>query len=388
MQNLRSQFLLDPNICYLNFGSFGACPQPIFDDYIQWQYRLEREPVQFIAVEGPQYLRRSREALAEYIHCDADDIVLVTNPSYAVNIVAKSFPLQPGDEILTTNIEYGACDKTWHYYCAKAGANYRRHPVKFPYTSKEDFVEDFFSAVNENTRLIFISHLTSSTALILPVEDICRKAKTLGIMTFVDGAHAPGQLPLHLASLQADIYTGACHKWMMTPKGCSFFYVAKACQHLFDPLVVSWGYDAAVPGPSRFIDYHQGQGTRDFSAMLTLPKAISFMQENHWDKVAANCRQMVLNNAQRFCDLLHAQPLSSLHPDFIAQLYSIRIKSDTPEKLQRNLFEQYKIEIPVMRQEEQIFIRFSINAFNTQQDLDHLYRALGEVMAKGELLYS
>ena len=386
MRNLKEQFLLDPDICYLNFGSFGACPKPIFDDYIQWQYLLEREPVQFIAVDGPQYLVRSREALAQYLGCNTNDLVLVTNPSYAVNIIAKSFPLGKGDEVLTTDIEYGACDKTWNYYCAKSGATYRRHPVKFPYTSKAEFVEDFFTAVNENTKLIFISHLTSSTALILPVEEICRKARAMGIMTFIDGAHAPGQLALDLKNLDADIYTGACHKWMMTPKGCSFLYVRPDWQALFDPLIVSWGFDAAIPGPSRFIDYHQGQGTRDFSAMLTIPAAIRFMDENHWPDVAARCRQLVIDQAERFCNLLKAEPLSTLHSDFIAQLYSIRIRSSQPEKLQRLLFEKYKIEIPVMRHDDKVFIRFSINAFNSSIDLDKLYAALEEIIRSDQSL--
>ncbi len=386
MQNLKDQFLLNPEITYLNFGSFGACPKPVFDDYIQWQYLLEREPVQFIAVEGAKWLQQSRQALGEYIHCDADDIVLVMNPSYAVNIIAKSFPLRQGDEVLTTNIEYGACDKTWNYYCKKAGAVYRQHQVKFPVASKEEIVEDFFKEVNENTKLIFISHITSSTALRLPVEEICKRAKQSGIMTFVDGAHAPGQIPLNLETLQADIYTGACHKWMMTPKGCSFLYVKKGYQEMFDPLIVSWGYDSAMPGRSQFLDYHQMQGTRDFSAMLTIPKAIEFMTENNWTEVAASCHQLVKDNALRFCTLLNSQPLSPVHSDFIAQLYSISIAPTEPEKLQRHLFENYKIEIPVMRHGDKTFIRYSVNAFNSQQDLDKLYHALEEIMKQTTLL--
>lgn len=387
MQSLKSQFLLNPAITYLNFGSFGACPKPIFEDYIKWQYLLESEPVQFIAFDGQTYLQQSRAALASYIHCDADDVVLVTNPSYAVNIIAKSFPLQPDDEILTTDLEYGACDKTWNYYCKKAGATYRKHAIKLPITSAEELVDDFFKSVNVKTKLIFISHITSSTALILPVAEICARAKQMGIMTFVDGAHAPGQVPLNLDTLQADIYTGACHKWMMTPKGCSFLYVKKEYQHLFDPLIVSWGYDSAMPSHSRFLDYHQGQGTRDFSAMLTIPKAIAFMHDNHWTAVAAQCNKLVMDNALRFCTLLHAQPLSPVHPDFIGQLYSIAINSSEPEKLQRHLFEKYKIEIPVMRHGDKVFIRYSINAFNSLHDLDVLYNALEEIISEGILIW-
>jgi isopenicillin-N epimerase len=376
MQPLKSLFLLDPTITFLNFGSFGACPKPIFNDYIQWQYLLESEPVQFIAFDGVKYLQKSREALASYIHCEADDIVLVTNPSYAVNAIAKSFPLQAGDEILTTNIEYGACDKTWNYYCKKAGAIYRQHHIQFPIQSKEEIVEGFFKDVNEKTKLIFISHITSSTGLILPVEEICKKAKSIGIPTFVDGAHAPGHIPLDLINLDADYYTGACHKWMMTPKGCSFLYVRKELQKQVDPLVISWGYDSAMLSHSQFLDYHQMNGTRDFSAMLTLPKAIEFMQEHNWPEVARQCRNMVQENALRFCTLLNTEPLSPIHDDFIGQLYSTRIQLSEPEKFQRMLFEKYRIEVPITQMGNDFFIRYSINAFNTQADLDVLYEAL------------
>jgi isopenicillin-N epimerase len=376
MQHLKSQFLLNPEITFLNFGSFGACPKPIFEDYIRWQYLLESEPVQFIAFDGAKYLQKAREALAQYVHCEADDVVLVTNPSYAVNAIAKSFPLQAGDEILTTNIEYGACDKTWNYYCKKAGATYRQHKIQFPIQSKEALVEEFFKEVNANTKLIFVSHITSSTGLILPVEEICRKAKALGIPTFVDGAHVPGQIPLNLGNLYADYYTGACHKWMMTPKGCSFLYVRKELQKQVDPLVISWGYDSAMPSHSQYLDYHQMNGTRDFSAMLTIPKAIEFMQEHQWPEVARHCRTLVQDNAQRFCKVLKTEPLCPIHDDFIAQLYSTRIQLSEPEKFQRMLFEKYRIEVPITRMGNDFFIRYSINAFNTQQDLDALYEAL------------
>ncbi len=134
--HLQSQFLLNPDITYLNFGSFGACPKPIFEDYQKWQLELETEPVQFMTVSGPGYLKASREALAKYIHCNADDVVYVTNPSYGINIIAKNFKLNAGDEILSTNLEYGALDRTWNYYCKKAGAKYVRHGVKIELLKK------------------------------------------------------------------------------------------------------------------------------------------------------------------------------------------------------------------------------------------------------------
>ena len=234
MQNstLTEQFLLRKDITFLNFGSFGACPKPIFEDYQKWQLELEQEPVQFITVNGLQYLQNSRQSLAEYLHCNSDDLVFVTNPSYAINIIAKSLKLESGDEILSTDIEYGACDKTWNYYCEKSNAKYIRQPINLPITTKEKFIEDFFKGLSKNTKAIFISHITSSTAFKFPVKEICEIAKDKGLLTIVDGAHAPGHVELNLSDIKADIYTGACHKWMLTPKGCSFLYIKKEFQKI------------------------------------------------------------------------------------------------------------------------------------------------------------
>ncbi|HEY8659900.1 MAG TPA: aminotransferase class V-fold PLP-dependent enzyme [Hanamia sp.] len=290
--------------------------------------------------------------------------------------MAKSFDLKPGDEVLTTNLEYGACDRTWKYYCGKKGATYVRQKIRFPLESKEDFITQFLNGITTKTRIIFISHITSSTGLRLPVEEICAIAKGKGIIAFVDGAHGPGQVEVNLSALQADIYTGACHKWMLAPKGSSFLYVNKQLQHLFDPLLVSWGYESVKPSHSQFLDYHQMQGTRDYSAFLSTPAAIQFMQENNWDAVNKECRLITQNNAGRFCTLLNAAPLCPVSDDFIGQIYSIPIKTKDPEKLKDVLYEKYKIQIPVMVHEDKIYLRYSIQAFNSNEDLDKLYDAL------------
>ncbi len=383
---LKSQFLLNPEITYLNFGSFGACPKPIFADYQKWQLLLESEPCQFIAVNGVEYLKTSRQALATYINCNADDIVYVTNPTYAINIIAKSLKLNEGDEILSTTLEYGALDRTWNYYCNKSKAKYIRQPIELPVLSKDAIIEQFWKGYNSKTKAIFISQITSSTALRLPVKEICEMAKEKGLLTIVDGAHVPGHIPLNMADLKADIYTGACHKWMMTPKGCSFLYVKKEIQNQFDPLIISWGYESATPSHSQFLDYHQMQGTRDFSAFLTVPRAIEFLKENDWEQVAAACRELARNNRERFCDLLGSYPLCPLDDDFLGQIISVPIKTNQSEKLQRHLFEHYKIEVPVMRQEHNVFLRYSVQAFNSQSDLDKLYNALKEIISQTDLL--
>jgi isopenicillin-N epimerase len=382
---LHDQFLLNPDITYLNFGSFGACPKPIFETYQHFQRELEFEPVQFITAKGLEYLDASKEALGKYINVDPDNLIFAVNPSYGTNIVAKSFPLSAGDEILSTNLEYGACDRTWNYYCNKADARYVRQPITLPIVSKEQFIEDFFKGLSPRTKAVFISHITSATALRLPVEEICAIAKERGLITFVDGAHVPGHIPLDLSKLQADIYTGAAHKWMMTPKGCSFLYVKKEFQAMLDPLVVSWGYGNPSFAHSQFQDYHQQQGTRDFSAFLTVPRAIQFMEEHHWPEIAKICRALVQKNVDRFCTLLGTDPISPVNDTFLGQMASLPIQTSEPEKLKAHLFNTYKIEVPVMGQDGRMFIRYSINAFNKEEDLDRLYDALKETATRTSL---
>lgn len=375
-------FLLRDGLTFLNFGSFGACPRPVFETYQAFQAEMELDPVSFITDKAPHYLQAARQALGTFLNCDADDIVCVTNPSYAVNIIARSFRLLPGDEILTTDQEYGACDKTWKYYCEKAGASYIQHPVALPISSKEAILESFLKRINPRTRMIFISHISSATALRLPVEEICAAAREKGIVTFIDGAHAPAQLPLDLRSLGADIYTGACHKWMMAPKGSSFLYVRRELQQMFDPLVISWGFDSIQPSPSRFIDYHEMQGTRDLSAFCTIPAAITFMHNNQWDSVSARCRQLAHSNAPYLCDLLQQQPLAPIHDDFIGQMISCEVPSDNAWQLHDRLLREYDIQIPVPYHNDRFYIRYSVNAFNTQEDLDRLFDALKKIYPK------
>lgn len=379
---MKDQFLLRKDLTFLNFGSFGACPKPVFETYQKFQLELEQQPVEFIIEKAPQYLKNSRMALGEFLNCHSDDLVCVTNPSYGVNIVAKNLGLKPEDEILTTDIEYGACDRTWKYYCEKTGAKYVRQKTNFPISSKEEFVQDFLKGITSRTQLIFISHITSSTALRLPVEEICREARKLGILTFVDGAHGPAQVEVDLQNMDCDLYVGACHKWMMAPKGSSFLYVRKEWQDFLDPLVISWGYEADFPSHSQFLDYHEMQGTRDLSAFCAIPSAIEFMNEYNWKEVRKNCRDLVQENAIELCEILRKQPLSSINDDFIGQMFSCEIDTKNPKELHDLLLHKYKIEIPVMAHSGKCFIRYSINAFNSKEDLDQLFSALKEIFPR------
>jgi isopenicillin-N epimerase len=383
---MKEHFLLREDITFLNFGSFGATPKPIFEDYQNWQRLLESEPVQFITVDGYDYLKKSRKSLAEYIHCPEKELVFVTNPTFAINILAKSLDLAEGDEVLTTDLEYGAMDRTWDHYCEKRGAKYIRQKINLPLTDKETFIHDFFKGFSPRTRIVFISQITSSTGLIFPVKEICEEAKKRGLMTIVDGAHVPGHIDLDLRELQADFYTGACHKWMMAPKGCSFLYAKEEFHDRLDPLVVSWGYKSSTPSDSIFFDHHQFNGTRDFSAFLTIPACIEFMDIHQWSDRIKTCKERVHYFAPQIAELLETDTLAPVSNEFYGQLCSTEIKTNDPGKLQRLLFEKYRIEIPVMTHGDNSFIRFSYQVFNTDQEIQHLFDSLNDIKNTSNLI--
>jgi isopenicillin-N epimerase len=383
---MKDLFLLRDDIVFLNFGSFGATPKSIFEDYQKWQLLLEREPVQFITVDGFDYIKASINALAKYINCDKDELVFVSNPTYAINILAKNIDLQPGDEILTTDLEYGAMDKTWEYYSEKKGFKYQRQKITLPLTNKELFIHEFFKGYSDRTKAIFISQITSSTGLIFPVKEICDEAKKRGLITIVDGAHVPGHIELDLKELKADYYTGACHKWMMAPKGCSFLFARKQLHAQLDPLIISWGYKSSTPSDSIFFDHHQFNGTRDFSAFLTIPACLSFLNDHNWTEISKKCKQTVLDYAPIIAETLNCKPLAPLTNEFYGQMCSTPIQTDEPVRLQRLLFEKYQIEIPVMIHGNSVFIRFSMQGFNTTDELDYLVRSLHEIKGSTDLI--
>lgn len=383
---MKSQFFLDPNITFLNHGSFGACPKPIFEEFQRLQLELETEPVFFIQKSMPVYLKAARQSLAKFISCDPQDLFFTPNPTMAINTIMRSLKLQAGDEILTTNHEYGAMDKTWSFYSKKSDVKYIRQNITLPIISKEQILEDFWKGYSSKTKVIFINEISSATALIFPVKEICDRAKELGLITIVDGAHVPGHTDLNIQELNPDFYTGTLHKWMLAPKGSSFLYVKKEFQNDLDPLVVSWGYESAMPGESQFLDYHELQGTREMSSFLCTPKVISFLSDNNWIVKSKVCKQIVLENYQRFCDLLNTKPICPITNEFLGQMASVPVKTKKPMELKELLYNKYKIQIPVMPLNDNFYIRYSINAYNSQEDLDVLYKALQDIIATTDLI--
>ena len=228
----QSQFFLNPDIIFLNHGSFGACPKPVFEQYQLWQSKLEEQPVLFLGRQYHDLIRKAIHPLAEYLGTSPGNLVFVPNATFGVNLIARSLNLQPGDEILSSDHEYGACDYAWSFNCSKQGARYVRQSLPYPSVSDDEMLDLFWHGVTDHTKLIFLSHITSPTALRLPVEAICKRARAHGILTLVDGSHVPGQIPLDLDQLGADFYTGNCHKWLLSPKGAGFLYADPSVQEL------------------------------------------------------------------------------------------------------------------------------------------------------------
>ena len=382
----KSQFLLDKNITFLNHGSFGACPKPIFDEFQRFQLELENDPVHFIQKKLPVYLKEAKKPLAKFIGCEMEDFFFTPNPTFAINTVMRSLNLQKDDEILTTNHEYGAMDRTWNFFCKKTGAKYIRQEIKLPIVSKEQIIEEFWKVYTSKTKVVFLNHISSSTALIFPVKEICDKAQELGLITIVDGAHVPGHIDLNITELNPDFYTGTLHKWMLAPKGSSFLYVKAAFQNDIDPLVVSWGYESLFPSESQFLDYQEYQGTQDVSQYLCTPKVIEFLETNNWEQISDDCKKIVRDNYQRFCDLVNTKPICPITDVFLGQMASIPIKTSKPMELKELLYTKYNIQIPVMPLNGSVYIRYSINAYNSQEDLEVLYQAIAAIINTTDLI--
>jgi isopenicillin-N epimerase len=391
IQSYQSTFLLDPSIHFLNHGSFGACPRPVFEAYQAWQRRLERQPVQFFGRDYAGYDQQARQVLGEALNVKADDLVYIPNATYGVNVLAHSLSNHPGlslrsgDEILTTDHEYGACNHAWKYACRKTGAKYIQQPLPLPVSAPEEIVERFWQGVTPRTRLIYLSHITSPTALRFPVEAICRRARLAGILTVIDGAHAPGQISLELQLLGADFYTGNCHKWMMAPKGAAFLYARPEVQHFIEPLVVGWGWN---PDPSKitgsaFHSYLNRTGTRDPAASLTVPTALQFAAEHDWETVRQHCHVLLQQTIQRLCDLTGLPPLYPIDSEFYRQMGIAPLPASADlDAFRTRLYADFHVEIPVIEWNGMKFLRISVQGYNTPEDLEALVEAVEILLSK------
>ena len=376
-------FLLRRGTAYLNHGSYGACPRPVFEVYQAWQRDLESQPVEFLGRRLDGLLADARTRLAQYLGTRGDNIVFVPNATHGMNIVARSLHLEPGDEVLGTDHEYGAVERTWRFVCAPRGAHYRTQPIPLPAADPALVADQFWAGVTERTRIIVVSHITSPTALIFPVAEICRRAAARGIVTVVDGAHAPGQIDLALDALGADYYTGNCHKWLCAPKGSGFLYARPDRQHLLQPLVVSWGWQAREPGPSPFQDYFRWIGTDDPAAYLSVPAAIEFQERHDWPRVRADCHQLAREARERLAALTGLPQICPDSAEWWGQMCAVPLPTQaelTAEALKRELWERQRVEVPIVEWQDHRFVRVSIQAYNSPRDVDRLVAGLSRFL--------
>lgn len=385
--NLARQFLLREDVVFLNHGSFGACPRPVFEAYQNFQLELESEPVEFLGRRLTELMHAPRVALAAELGTSQDNIAAVINATSGLNIVARSLPLQPGDQILTTDHEYSALEKTWAFVCRQTGAEVVVVKVPMPLTSEAAFTEALVNGMTDRTKVLFLSHITSPTALVFPIGPAIAEARKRGIWSVIDGAHTPGHIPLDLDALGADFYSGNCHKWFMTPKGSAFLYARPELQGMVDPLVIShgWTADSKQPGAkgafgnSPFIDEIEVQGTRDPSAWLAVPEALRYRRENDWTSVASHCNALAQDTARRLGELTGLAPLSS--PEFSApQMVAMPIPECDTAEIHKTLFDRYRIEIPVFKWQDHCIARLSVQGYNSRPQMDKLIGALGELL--------
>ncbi len=387
--NLKHLFLLDPNIHYMNHGSFGACPRPVFEDFQNWQLELEKNPIDYFTRQvrglftrdtgGP--LEEAREALARFVNADSEGLIFSPNVTVALNAIAFATQLEPGDEVLTTNHEYGTIQATWERKCKSSGALLRVVPLALPVTTQADLVELFWEQVNPRTKVILLSHITSATALILPVEDICHRARQAGIITIIDGAHGVGQLNLDIEALQADFYTSNCHKWLLTPKGTAFLHVHPSQRESFEPMVVSW---AEINQPS-FSLRHEMWGTRDMAAFLSIPKALAFREQYNWPARNAEARSLVIESRIKFADILGSELLCD--ESWLPQMASVLLPEKTnPLELWNHLWDDYSIEAMITRWQDKPIIRLGFNAYNTPDEMDLLLEATSRYLQQNALI--
>lgn len=381
----RSDFALDPQLVFLNHGSFGATPVRVLEVQRRLQDEMERNPVEWLGRRADGLLARAREAAAAFVGAATDDLVFFPNPSTAFNMVVRCLPLQPGDEVLSTDHEYGAMQRTWRKRCAETGASWVPVEIPLPVTSPDDFIERVWARVGPRTRVLFLSHLTSATAISFPVAELCRRAREHGIVAMIDGAHAPAHLDLDLESLGADVYTGAFHKWLCAPKGSSFLWARPSMQPQLHPLVVSWGWEADQPGPSRFVDWHEWQGTRDLSPFLATPAAIDFAEEHDWRSMRDRCRELALRTRCSIDNLTGLEPISpsgdTATHRWIGQMVAVRLPQATDVvQLQRRLYDEHRIEVPCHRWNGVPLMRISVAAHTSDDDLDRLVQVLRSML--------
>ena len=374
-----NRFILDRKTTFLNHGSFGACTKEVMNQYIEFQYELENQPVHFIEKEIPDLMTKSRKSLSKFLNVDSNDLILIDNPTTAINEIIRSLKLQPGDEIISTDHEYGAMDKAWEFITEKTGSVYKNIKLPFPIESNDDITSTLVNNCSDKTKVLFISHITSPTAIIFPVKELCDFARKNNIITIIDGAHAPGHIELDIRNLNPDYYIGTCHKWLCTPKGVSFLYVDKEIQNKLDPLIIGWGWRDSETKLSNFQSNHQWWGTRDMSSYFCIPLAVMIHQEKEMVHSRIQCLSKIpiirkeINNITKQSDICPNEMLG--------HMASMIIPIENHLEIKNKLINDYNIEIPIFNWKGKNLLRVSYYLYNQEKDINYLIKALKEILS-------
>lgn len=376
----REQWLIRPGVTYLNHGSFGPPPRAVQAARLAWQQQLDAQPMDFFVRGYEPAWFAARQRLSRFVHTDEQNLAFVENATAAMNAVADSFRLQPGDEVVLTDHEYGAVQRIWQRAAARAGGGeprIARLPERIE--SAQQVVEILLAAATPRTRLIVVSHITSPTAITLPVRDIVRRAHQRGIAVCVDGPHALAQIPVDLDQLDCDFYCASCHKWLSAPFGSGFLYVAPEQQGTIRPPQLSWG--RLLPKrPRSWSDEFIWSGTRDPSSYLAVPAAIEFLEQIGVDRFRQRTHELAHYARSRLVELTGATPLVPDDPQWYAAMTHVPLPPGDAACLQRQLWEGYAIEVPIIEWNGRRWIRVSCHLYNRPDDIDRLVEALAHLL--------
>ena len=368
---------LDPQVAFLNHGSFGACPIRVLEFQRALQDRMEREPVKFLHRELEGLLDHARTALAQFVGAEPDNLVFVSNATEGVNSVLRSLEFKPGDELLVTDQEYNACRNALDAVARRCGATVVVAAIPFPLESAEHAIEAVVARISPRTRIALVDHVTSQTGMVLPIARIVAELAARGVDTLVDGAHAPGMVPLDMRSLGAAYYTGNCHKWLCAPKAAGFLHVRPDRQHLIHPLAISHGANSERTDRSRFLIEFAWTGTHDPTAALSVPEALKYMGSllpGGWPAVMARNHELALTARELLCNALNVSP--PCPAAMVGSLASLPLPDAPP--LQNVLCEKYGIELPIIfwpAHPKRLF-RISAQLYNSLPQYERLVAAL------------
>jgi len=349
---------LEPDVAFLNHGSFGACPIPVLEAQTRLRDRLERGPVQFLLRELDELVASALAETANFVGVDPDDLVFVPNATTGVNTILRSLSFEAGDELLTTSHEYNACRNAMEFVAGRSGARVVAVDVPFPVASSDEVVERLLDGASDRTRVAVIDHITSLTGMVMPIARIVRALAERGIDTLVDGAHGPGMVPLDITGIAPAYYTGNCHKWLCAPKGAAILYVRRDLQPSIRPLAISHGANSKRTDASRFQLEFGWTGTVDPTAYLCIPESMRFMGSllpGGWPELMERNRELALRARRLLCDALGvAEPCPE---NMIGTLASVPLGPGTFhftttalafDELDTVLREEYGFEVPVL----------------------------------------